>query len=178
METNSKVKRLEFIKLEDSYFLIYNILLILYNLKAIKFSSKVKDFRKISHLIQLVSSDEFFQLFKDSYGIDGNLNRELKKFLKNTYIKNIEANEKIKLILLMLENNNYISLENEKNEISVVLKKEKLKLISNFLNDDIFKCEKEKIEEILKIEPRIRSLKYSTFLERFYKINGVELWDV
>lgn len=178
METNSKIKRLEFIKLEDSYFLIYNILLILYDLKAIKFDNKIKDFRKISHLIQLISSEEFFQLFKDSYRIDGNLNRELKKFMKNTYIKNIEANEKIKLILLMLENNDYISLESEKNIISVALNKEKLKLISNFLNDNIFKCEKKRIEEILKIEPRIRSLKYSTFLERFYKINGVELWDV
>lgn len=169
-------KRLDFIKGQDINYVAYNTLLILFFTKATNSNTKFKDYRILSHLIQIINDKVYLNAFQAFYGKNLSPKGEYNSILKEIYLKSIENNEKIKHILLIMENIGLIELENNEKITSLWINQNNIK--EETLKNKIFSDEKENIKKILEIESRIRTNKYATFIERFYKNNGVDIWDI
>jgi len=179
MKTNSneKLKRLKFAKSEDTYFLVYNVLLILFYLGAILPQKKLKDYRKLGHLIQCITNDDYYFLFKDYYKTDIIANENIKLSLKKLYLKSIENIENLKLVLLLLEDRKLITLVKESEKETNIWLNTNSELIT-FIESELFLEEQDKLKEILSKESRLKTITYKTFLKNLYVQNEVETWDI
>lgn len=171
--TPEKIKRLSFIKAEDIFFVVYNILIFLDLLECKSKEKAFKDWRKLSFIIYIISDKRKIEILKDIK--NGLENRNLSKELKEIYIEGIQNQNLIKHILLLLEKKEIIILEKEKTQINVFLLKSNS--TNEFLNNELFENDKININELKKILPKLRILTYKTFLQKVFEDSGVKIWE-
>lgn len=169
-----KRKRLSFIKTEDLYYMIYNILLILYTYGCISEDKKFKDYRKLSYILIFINNKRNIQLLK--YITEDHINNlEKKKELKKLYFLGMENREYLKYVLLLLEKKEIIGLTLNKDIISVYLIIDNE--IESFLKNKIFNNDKDNILGLKEIIKSIKTIKYESFIKKVFKENGVSVWE-
>lgn len=175
MNKDFSEKRLIYDEWEDLYFIAYNILLILYYLECFDEKREFKDYRKLSFLINIISSEKQTSIVRDYYDKKNNINNSIKKSINNLYFNSIDNIVLIRYVLVILEKREVIKITSEKNRTNIyILNKEKYKelLESNKFSDEI-----QNIKTVKKTVKSLRGLLYITFIKKIFKENGVAIWE-
>lgn len=174
-KTNNDFKRLDFSSTKDLNFLIYTVLLILKNIKISNSIKSFNDYRKLSYITLIISNNNFFNYFSNYYNKTNEINRNLLPEIRNLYYQGLYNNENLKLILILLEKNEFIKIikdEDKKMTNIILLHNEKIQILENELFYDNIAY----IKRLKEIESHITSIKYETFVQRLFPkevmING------
>ncbi|PEE73592.1 hypothetical protein COM81_27780 [Priestia megaterium] len=168
-------RRLMYNKSEDLYFITYNIILILYHLKCTNQKKQFKDYRKLVFLIPIISDDKLTTVLLDYYKGKNNPNKILRNAINRLYYDSIENIILVRYILIILEKKGIIKLVNEANRTNLYLND--IENYSALVNDPRFSKEIERIENIKNNINLLSRLNYMTFVENFFKRNGVAIWE-
>ncbi|AMR05749.1 hypothetical protein [Bacillus thuringiensis] len=175
MNDNFKEKRLLYNNSEDLYFLAYNLILILSVLDCKTNKSSFKDYRKLIFLIPIISNEKNTQLLLNYYKNDIKPNAHIIKELNRIYYDAIETITLIRYLLLILEKRNIIKIIVEDKKVNIyLLENETIKM---FIQDNKFEKEKRRIIDIKGKIKTLKRLNYMTFVNNFFKINGVAIWE-
>ena len=158
-------KRIMFIQKEDYNYLIYNLILLLDNLECFNQDKMFSDFRKIAYLVDFISSSKSIEYYsKDEIGQIYSKAQIKKKLLSH--------------VLIVLKNKEYlgINLNRKHQTFDIWLKKENIP--SDFFDDEIFRNEIGKINELKQVYNRLRTTTVKTLLEKFYNKKGVLTWEI
>lgn len=158
MKKISAKKRMMFVQHNDFNFLSYVILLTLENLSCVNEKTAFIDYRKIAFISNILFSKvnrDWDKIYYDSQGTIKNIELII-QFLNRKGIIEIKVNSKRKTVDIWL-------LDRE--------------LSKMFANKPIFIDDIKEIEEIKKIDNRIRTSKLSTFLDKQFSPNGVKIWE-
>lgn len=175
MKDTFNKKRLLYNNSEDLYFLTYNIILILHYLECVNPNNTFKDYRKLIFLIPIISRDNNTTLLCDYYKKKLQPNNNISKEIGRIYYDSIEDVALIRYLLIILEKKDIIALVAEDNKTNLYLKQSTI--LKEFVNNEKFTLEKERINKIKNNVTRIKSLKYMTFVNNFFKSNGVAIWE-
>lgn len=175
MNDNFKEKRLLYNNSEDLYFLAYNLILILSVLDCKTEKSSFKDYRKLIFLIPIISNEKNTQLLLNYYKSDIKPNAHIIKELNRIYYDAIETITLLRYLLLILEKRNIIKIVVEDNKVNIyLLENETIKM---FIQDTKFEKEKRRIIDIKGKVKLLKRLNYMTFVDYFFKANGVAIWE-
>ncbi|MDM5226067.1 hypothetical protein QUF73_07570 [Cytobacillus sp. NJ13] len=175
MNDNFKEKRLLYNNSEDLYFLAYNLILILSVLDCKTDKSSFKDYRKLIFLIPIISNEKNTQLLLNYYKSYIKPNAHIIKELNRIYYDAIETITLIRYLLLILEKRNIIKIVVEDNKVNIyLLENETIKM---FIQDTKFEKEKRRIIDIKGKVKSLKRLNYMTFVDNFFKANGVAIWE-
>ena len=175
---NKNIKRLMYISSEDFYLMTYTIIISLNKLIGKKSKSKTfKDHRKLFYIIKLLSDYRLIELlvrYKDKE-IKNPSDRE---FLFDSFTKSELHKKEINKILKIMEIKGFLNLEKTSNlevyNISLNVDNLPKDLIENKLFDDIY-------ENVNILKSNVRSLNIitlNTFIDKVYRDNGVNIWDL
>lgn len=158
-------KRIMFIQKEDYNFLTYNILLLLKHLKATSKESKFQDFRKISYLVQFVSTSPVFKDYDK---------RELSEIYSKSHLKK----QLISHLILILKNKNYIGVDvnYHRNSLDVWIIENNIP--ADFFDEELFKKEIRNIQYIKSELPRLKILTLKTVVDTIFTKNKVITWEI
>ena len=158
-------KRIMFIQKEDYNYLIYNLLLVLNYLECTEESKAFKDFRRIAYILDFLGSTK-------------SMNEYTQEELGNIYIKAQLKKKLLSHVLIILKNKGYIEISpNSRNSIfDIWINKHNIP--NNFWNDELFKIELCRLNEIKKILTRFRVGTIKTLAERMFKNKNVIIWEV
>ncbi len=173
-EENVK-KRLMFVKGEDFYFLTYNIYIFLDFLNCNSESERFRDYRKLAFIIDFIADTNLTNVMrKDSLHYNIN-DRDL---LNRSYANGlIRLNEILKL-LFALEKHKIVTLFKDPSgsTLDVFLNKEHTP--PDFLDEELFKIEKQNVAKIKAYIPKVKSLKLDTLLSKLYYNYGIKQWEI
>ncbi|OAN14607.1 hypothetical protein [Exiguobacterium undae] len=175
MDDIFKKKRLLYDRNEDLYFLTYNVILILSELGCTTEKGSFKDYRKLIFLVPIISDDKSTQLLINYYKSSKNPNKYIVKELNRIYYSSLETITLLRYLLLILERKNIIKIINEENKVNIVLLENED--VKRFIQSPIFFNEKTRINKIKKRIKSIKRLNYITFVDGFFKMNGVAIWE-
>lgn len=168
-------KRLMYNNSEDLYFITYNIILILYHLNCIGETKQFKDYRKLVFLIPIIIDDKKTTILIDYYKGKNNPNRNIQRVINRLYYDSIEELTLIRYVLMILEQKNIINLvADEKKTNLYINNKERCGILAS---DKRFIEEKQRILKLKKNIFRLSTINYMTFVENFFKGNGVAVWE-
>lgn len=175
MNDNFKEKRLLYNNSEDLYFLAYNLILILSVLDCRTEKSSFKDYRKLIFLIPIISREKSAQLLLNYYKSGINPNKNIVKEINRLYYDAIETITLLRYLLLILEKRNIIKIVTKDNKINIyLLENETIKI---FTQNPKFEKEKRRIIDIKGKVKSLKRLNYMTFVDNFFKANGVAIWE-
>ncbi|MEK4871225.1 hypothetical protein [Niallia sp. FSL W8-1348] len=175
MDKQFDKKRLMYNKSEDLYFITYNIILILYHLKCINSKKQFKDYRKLVFLIPIISDDRMTSIFIDYYKGNNKPNKVISNVINRLYYDSIENIVLIRYILMILESKEIITLVNEANKTNLYINK--IDVCELLVKDSRFTKEVGRIETIKNNINRLSIVNYMTFVDNFFKGNGVAIWE-
>lgn len=158
-------KRIMFIQKEDYNFLTYNFLLILKYLDANSKESKFQDFRKISYLVQFISTNT-------------NFNEYDKHELSQIYSKSHLKKQLLSHLILILKNKNYIGVDVNyyRNSLDVWIIEDNIP--KDFFDKKLFKKEIENIKLLKSQLPRLKTLTLKTVVDNIFTKNQVITWEI
>ncbi|MGB5919272.1 hypothetical protein [Arcobacter sp.] len=161
-------KRMMYTTNSDYYFLTYNLLVILDYYGCTSSDKMFHDFRKISFLIDFSSNSRLHKLLQKKetntlYGEDMDL-------LRSSYSKSLLRIKEVRKIIYALTKRNILHVSNT----NIYLNKESIP--KNFFDKKLFCNEYHNLKNTK--NKRLRTMKYSSFLESLYANNGVSLWDI
>lgn len=168
-------KRLMYSKSDDLYFITYNIILILYHLNCTNKEKPFKDYRKLVFLIPIIADQKITTILLDYYKEKNSPNRNILGEMNRLYYDSLENLVLIRYVLMILESKNIITLVNDENKTNVYINniEECKSLVSNIR----FEKETQRILKIKKGINRLSTINYMTFVENFFKRNGVAIWE-
>lgn len=158
-------KRLMFIQKEDYNFLTYNILLILKHLDATSKESKFHDFKKISYLVQFISTNPNFKDYDK---------RELSEIYSKSHLKK----QLISHLILILKNKNYIGVDVNFHRNSLDIWLIENNIPEDFFDKELFKKEIGNIKYIKSELPRLKILTLKTVVDTIFTKNKVITWEI
>lgn len=158
-------KRIMFIQKEDYNFLTYNLLLLLKYLGATSKESRFQDYRKISYLIQFISTQSDFPNFS-------------KEELALVYSKSHLKKQLLSHLILILKNKEYISVDVNYNRNSLDIWINEENIPDNFFNKTFFKKEIENIKVLKSELPRLKVLTLKNVVDTIFTNNRVITWEV
>ncbi|MEN8908284.1 MAG: hypothetical protein ABF289_20200 [Clostridiales bacterium] len=170
-------KKIMYIIDEDYNYLAYNILLILNCLKCYSETKMFVSYMKLPYIINFISSEFstnlFIRLFNNS---SKNLNHIEYENLFKIYTKSKMTNNHIKRLIFSLKEKKIVDFKKDRfSSIGVFLNNNKN--LSGILKNSIFYDEKNRINELKEAFPRIKSIKYNTFVKKVFIDNGVGKWE-
>ncbi|MGN4752792.1 hypothetical protein COM24_08760 [Bacillus toyonensis] len=168
-------KRLTYSRSEDLYFITYNIILILYHLNCVNKKKQFKDYRKLVFLIPIISDDKLTTIFLDYYKGKNTPNKTIRNVINRLYYESIENIILIRYVLMILERKEIITLVNDTNKTNIYLNK--IENCAMLVRDNRFSREIERIGKVKNNINRISILNYMTFVDNFFKRNGVAIWE-
>lgn len=179
MENANIKKRILFDKDKDACFLTYNILIILDFLGCYNFENGFVDYRKLSYLIDFVSSDILTNIIVKF----APPTTKEKIQLRNSYINASSRQNRIYLVLQALQQKGIINLIFDKKDVfknKLFIKETKKDLVESIINKKYFKYEYENLKKFqdAKSIKGIRTYKFTTLLKQIYENNGVKVWEV
>ncbi|WP_404459293.1 hypothetical protein [Sutcliffiella horikoshii] len=168
-------KRLMYNNGEDLYFLTYSIVLILYHLKCISEEKQFKDYRKLVFLIPIMADEKKTTILIDYYKEKNVPNRNIHREINRLYYDSIQNLTLLRYVLIILEKKGVIKLVNDENKTNIYISDvEKCEFLAN---DSRFSNEKYRILSLKKNINRLSTLNYITFVDNFFKRNGVAIWE-
>lgn len=161
-------KRIMYSTNSDYYFLTYNLIVILDFYGCTSSDKMFNDFRKLSFLIDFASNSRLQKILRKQE--QSRLYGEDIEQLRNSYSKSLLRIKEIRKVIYALAKRNIITVSNT----NVFLNKEAIP--KSFLDKTLFKNEYENLKNTK--TKRLRTMKYTSFLESLYAHNGVTLWDI
>lgn len=158
-------KRIMFIQKEDYNYLIYNLLLVLSHLECTEESKAFKDFRRIAYILDFLGSTK-------------PIDKYTQEELGNIYIKAQLKKKLLSHVLIILKNKGYIEISSNSRNPAFDIWINKHIIPNNFWDDELFKIEINKLNEIKKILPRFRIGTIKTLAEKLFKNKNVMIWEV
>lgn len=158
-------KRIMFIQKEDYNFLTYNLLLLLKYLGATSKESKFQDYRKISYLIEFISTNS-------------NFNELTKEELAQIYSRSHLKKQLLSHLILILKNKSFIGIDvnHTRNSLDIWLIEENIP--EYFFDRSLFIKEIENIKNIKSGLPRLKILTLKNVVETIFTDNRVITWEV
>ena len=129
----SEKKRLMYIQSEDFYFLTYNTVILLYTLDCINGVRYMKDYRKISFLMDFISNP-YYTSFLDRETLSNSDIRELTRLYSNGILRLKDINK----LFYTLDSQKIITLNKKKGTDVFNISLNVSNLDSNFINT--FSC--------------------------------------
>lgn len=176
--TGDVKKRLMFVKGEDYYFITYNMILLLNELKCWKSKDRVlQDVKKIAFLIDFVA-DENLALIIEKYDDKNDINRFDRNRLGKVYTNGMLRLEGMNRLLYSLEKNKIVQLtkNDTRNVLNISLvDDERLK---RFAKQASFLLERNNAKVIKRRVSYLTSSTFETTLNKLFTNYGVSTWQV
>ncbi|WP_079529957.1 hypothetical protein [Halobacillus hunanensis] len=169
------IKRLMYNNSEDLYFITYNIILLLYHLHCKSEKKQFKDYRKLAFLIPIISDEKKTRILIDYYKGKVTPNNNIHKELNRIYYDSIENIILIRYVLVIMERKGIINLVADTNKTNLFIND--IEEFELFAEDKRFNTEKQRILAIKKNINSLSRLNYMTFVNEFFKRNGVAIWE-
>lgn len=167
-----------FSKEDDYNYIAYHILIILDSFGCNSNENMWVDYKKIIYLYQFISNKSLFELLLRAVNKDFRIDTIDKEILSKNYNNCFIKKQLVLLVIINLEKNGVISIKKNSSRMSLDMYIEDYKKIENLISNPLFDEERENLKTIKKIFPQLRTMTLKTFLERIYKRNGVQLWEV
>lgn len=167
-------RRLMFSVAEDSYFLTYNIILILGLLKCVN-NKYLKDSSKIALLVTILEKIQNVQVIRKV--LDGNsINNFDKKILFDMYYNNKLRCRSVTSMIFSLDKKGIINVKKNGRTIDISLADNNIYI--KIINEKIFEDDLKAYEYIFLNVQRIKSIVSDTFAEVIFKPIKEEIWDI
>lgn len=169
-------RRLMFIGGEDFNFLAYNILVILAELKCFSEQKAFRDHRKLAFLIDLVSTPKNAEILNRRYQSQSTLNKHDLHSLTSSYSKGVSRQPLTARVVHALIKRGLLStaIDQSRNTSLIWLNRETVS--KEFLSSDLFSLERYGLERLIPLCTRLRTVKFETFIERYFSDHGVRTW--
>lgn len=169
-------RRIMFIKGEDFNFIAYNILVILMELECVNDSKQFIDHRKLSFLIDLVTVPQLASVMTTRAAMGEALGDRDLHSLSVSYSKGESRKHLVARTMLSLHTVGYIGLSKNNSDIGLNSWAVMDKIPPEFSASKLYDTERQRVEQLKSISRLLRSIKLSTFLEKFYANLGVHVW--
>lgn len=169
-------KRILFDKDKDACFLTYNILIILDFYKCYSSNCVFNDYRKLTYLIDFVSSDILANIISK----DTIITPKEKILLHNSYTNSSSRQNKLFLVIQSLRQKQIIDVSfDENNPLKSRLFLIDQDKIAPIIDKKIFKYEYNNLKNFngSKIIRGIKSYKLLTLLQQIYETKGIKIWE-
>ncbi|MCU1805163.1 hypothetical protein NVV31_07055 [Cytobacillus firmus] len=176
MEINNQhiKKRIMFSKDSDYYFITYNALLILDNLKCYEGKSNFYDYRKLIYILPFITEEFLLKSVTK--------NRPLRddeiKMLEDIYINSKLREPILKSILFTLEKKGIVRMEKNEARKSIDVRLIPNSVSKEFLKSEVFNLETRNIEIFKSKFQRLAFITHESLIEKLFKEKGVIIWDV
>ena len=172
-------KQIMFNKEQDYNFIVYNNLLLLTFFNCVSEEKKWQDYRKLVYLYPYITDNYLIELLnRATDNENSSLHDSDKELLRETYTKSYLMNNTLKAILLNLEKNNIVSFSKNDARHTIDLWVNTKSISKVLLDSPLFEFEYENLKRIKTIFPRLRTMTLKTILEKIYKENEVDIWEV
>jgi hypothetical protein len=170
-------KRIMFLKDEDYYYIVYNILILLLTLKCTTNEKRFVDAEKLAFLVDFVSDHRFTEFLLRDSNLNSKLSPYEKTLLINSYFKSLERKKIIVRILRVMEEKGYLQIMGHiaAEGIDIIVVEDKIPSV--FKDAKVFNPEKLNINNVKKLFPRIRSSKMKVAIQKLFGNYGVEKWQ-
>lgn len=167
-----------FSKEDDYNYIAYHILIILDFFECKSNEKKWVDYKKIIYLYQFISNESLFELMQRAVNQDFKIDNVDYEILKDSYTNSFLKKQLVLLVIINLERNGLISIEKNVTRLTLDIYINDYEKLHSLISNPLFEEERENLKEIKKIFPQLRTMTLKTFLEKIYKRNGVQLWEV
>lgn len=173
MQHNENKKKLMFVTGEDFYFLTYNILLLLKELKCNGEPRKFKDYRKLAFLIDFVSDKDLIKIFKRYDGKGIIYNDEDKKSMINAWSNGLIRTKLLARLLYALEQRDLVGIEKDTTRKSVTIWYKDNEKTKSFFKEDVFQAEKQNAKSLVDTIQRLSSITFETLESKLFTQYGI-----
>lgn len=170
---NENKKRLMYIQSEDFYFLTYNTVILLNTLNCIEGNRYLKDYRKISFLIDFISNPYYASFLKGKI-LNESDKRELTKLYSNGFIRQKEINK----LFYTLDNRGLIHLTRKENSDILDVTLNKSKFPAEFFDGELFEVEIQNSMLVKNHISRLSSITLDTLKKKVFMDKGVKVWQL
>lgn len=166
-------KRLMYIQSEDFYFLTYNTVILLNTLNCVEGDKYLKDYRKISFLVDFISNPYYASFLKNK-----TLNESDKRELTRLYSNGIIRQKEINKLFYTLDSRGIIHLSRKENTdiLDVTLNKSNVPV--EFFDGDLFEVEILNSLLIKNHISRLSSITLDTLKQKIFIDKGVKAWQL
>lgn len=167
-------KRLMFSVAEDSYFLTYNIILILGLLECIN-NKYLKDSNKIALLVTIIEKPQNIEVVRKILH-DKDLNEHDKNVLFDMYYNSKLRGRSVISIIFSLDKKGIINVRKNGKTIDIALTNSNI--YENFINNKLFEDDVKTYEDIFMSVNKIKSIVSDTFNSIIFKGIKEEVWGI
>lgn len=162
-----------FVTGEDFYFLTYNILLLLKELKCNGQPRKFKDYRKLAFLIDFVSNRDLIKILK-TYTSKGFIqNNEDREAMVNAWSNGLIRVKLLARLLYSLEQKGLIGMEKDATRNSVTVWYNDNERTEKFFKENLFENEKQNAKSLVGIIKRLSNITFESFQEKTFIQYGI-----
>lgn len=177
MDKNIK-KRLMFIKGEDYYFITYNLLLLLNELKCWSNNGSVfKDIRKLSFLIEFIADENLIAIL-EKYEDKSDLSRFDKERLNKAYSNGLLRLESMNRLLFSLEKKNIVELSQNSSRTAIDITLNNNPSVKRFIREDLFELEKNNAKRLRSTIGYLTRLTLENMLIKLFSNYGISTWPI
>lgn len=166
-------KRLMYIQSEDFYFLTYNTIILLNTLNCIEGDRYLKDYRKISFLVDFTSNPYYAAFLKG-----GALNESDKREMTRLYSNGILRQKEINKLFYALDSRGIIHLTRKSNSDILDVTLNKSKVPAEFFDGELFEVEIQNSMLIKNHISRLSSITLDTLKQKLFTDKGVKVWQL
>ena len=162
-----------FVTGEDFYFLTYNILLLLKELKCDGQPRKFKDYRKLAFLIDFISDRHLVKILKKYDGQGFIWNNEDREALINTWSNGLIRIKLLARLLYALEQRDLISIEKDEGRKSMTIWYHKNDRTTKFYKENLFDIERQNAKSLNKTVKRLSNIRLEKLEEQLFNQYGI-----
>jgi len=162
-----------YIQSEDFYFLTYNTVILLNSLNCIEGDRYLKDYRKISFLIDFISNP-YYATFLKGAALNESDKREMTRLYSNGILRQKEINK----LFYTLDRRGIIHLTRKRNSDILDVTLNKSKVSEEFFDKELFEVEIQNSMLIKNHIPRLSSITIDTLKQKLFTDKGVKVWQL
>lgn len=162
-----------YIQSEDFYFLTYNTIILLQTLNCTNGERFMKDYRKISFLIDFISNP-YYSTFLNKDILSDSDTRELTRLYSNGILRLKEINK----LFYTLDSQKIISLEKKNGSDVLNICLNEPALPTDFINKDLFQVEIENAKLIKSRIQRLTTITLDSLQKKLFIDKGVKAWQL
>lgn len=173
MQHNENKKKLMFVTGEDFYFLTYNILLLLKELKCNGQTRKFKDYRKLAFLIDFISDSDLIKILRKYQEKGFIYNDDDKELMITAWSNGLVRTKLLARLLYALEQRDLVGLEKDSKRQTITVWYKKNLKTSKFFKENVFSIEQQNAKSLSKLIQRLSSITFDTLENKLFIQYGI-----